>query len=1056
MGHAAKRIKQGPGDEAIEALWRRLDDRERTIVSYLVCIPPPVSIDLLASLGGVTAVAVLNLMEKLKRKEIVSENKGARGLYSVRDRSITDLLRSHTGEERTKEAIRRLIGHYVKSAAQGNETTLILAELYQNFPDSREGLEITKKAADIMRDSGQKAKAVVYYDRIVRCLSQGSLTSAEAELFLDAVIGKTSIVMHRIPVHEQLPVLTKAEAAAEEHALWDRLPRIKLWLGRSLQDTGQHKKAARYINDFLRLSKRIGDTAMLKKTSHWVSEYFTWNGRFSEATRRYEQMVGDLEEFGDDEMTLMAAQIVGLSYAMCGRVSRGLGMVDAVRVKAQQLGLQDVVNYCDQTSTAILIQLRRIPEAEFYLNRLSASCDEDLGPFLAWTVCDHRACVLCSRQDYEGAFKSLKKKAILSRSMGRPHSPFPSTFETLSILESKGFADDDVNMESLLNDVLNWDDLFTKGIALRHRALRGIESGQWDAPRSLADLQESERCLRRSGAQIELARTRIGLGKHYLAAGDPKTARQHLARAYEFFSTIDSSLFPADLLHLMPQEQRVRLMVERMTRVNESLGTLRDMPAFLEKVIDVAMDFTMAMRGAFVAPHAGGPKMIASRNLDPSFYSTERFKRVAGLTTEAISEGAELIVAPLAGRHVPGGADGDPLVCIPARLGEEVMGHLVLDGRFGNEPFPDDLIPFVRMLASQIAVGLANIRTFEELRRQKERLEEEAVFYKKEMGIAEPAAAMVGSSGAMRSVIDQIRQVAGTDSLVLVLGETGVGKELVAKAIHGLSGRKDGPFIPVNLAALPQELVASELFGHERGAFTGAVENKKGRFELADGGTIFLDEIGDLAPGVQVKLLRILQEPTFERIGGTKQIRSDFRVIAATNKDLRAEVERGAFRQDLYYRLNVFPINVPPLRERKDDIPLLARLFAERFARSLGREAPVMPSREIKKLFGYEWPGNVRELEHFIERAVILANGGVVVFPELNRPSRRTVDNDHTGDEAKESSADSLESVEREHLLRVLERNGWRISGPRGAAIVLGLKESTLRFRMAKLGIKKP
>jgi transcriptional regulator with GAF, ATPase, and Fis domain len=950
--------------------------------------------------------------------------------------------------------IRRVIGHIRSSSIQGDETTLVLAELYQNLTDSREGLEIAKSGADIMRRSGQKAKAAAYYDRVLRCLSNGSLTPGEAVLFVDAVIGKTSIMTHRTPVPEQIPVLTRAEEVAEEHSLWDRMPRIKLWLGRALQDTGQHKLAARYINDFLRLSERIEDAAILKSTSHWVSEYFTWSGRFSEATRRYEQMVGDLEEFGDDEMALMSSQIVGLSYAVCGRVSRGLGMVDAVRTKAEALNLPEVVNYCDQTSAAILIQLRKIPEAEFYLNRLSSFSDETLGPFLAWTVCDHRAFILCSKQDFDGAFKSLKKKALLSRSMGRSHSPFPSTFETLSVLESKGFVDEDVNMDSLLNDVLNWDDIFTKGLALRHRALRRMEAGHPDR-QALSDLHESERLLRRSGARIELARTRIALGKYHLSMGETKTARQHLSRAWEFFSTIDSALFPHDLLYLMPQEQRVKLMVERMTRINESLGTLQDMPSFLEKVIDVALDLTMAMRGAFVVPEPDGPRMIASRNLDRSLYNTERFRRVVDLTTDTIDKGAELIIPPSAGRAGPATTD-DPLICMPARLGGEVIGHLVLDGRLGSEPFPEGLVHFVRMLASQIAVGLANIRTYEELRKQKDRLEEEAVFYKKEMGIAEPIAAIVGSSDAMKALIDQIRQVAATDSSVLILGETGVGKELVAKAIHGLSKRMDGPFIPVNLAALPQELTASELFGHDKGAFTGAHENKKGRFELADGGTIFLDEIGDLAPQVQVKLLRVLQEGIFERVGGTKSIRSDFRVIAATNKDLRTEVEQGTFRQDLYYRLNVFPLNVPPLRERKKDIPPLTRHFADRFAKSLGRKPPIISQKEMGKLLDYGWPGNIRELEHFIERAVILSGGGAIMFSGLEQPPERAGDGGNAAVVQNGGYANSLATIERDHILRILAATGWRVSGKGGAAAILQLKASTLRFRMAKLGIKKP
>ena len=280
-------------------------------------------------------------------------------------------------------------------------------------------------------------------------------------------------------------------------------------------------------------------------------------------------------------------------------------------------------------------------------------------------------------------------------------------------------------------------------------------------------------------------------------------------------------------------------------------------------------------------------------------------------------------------------------------------------------------------------MGLSNIRIYEEMRERKDRFEEEAIFYKQEMGIASSPEMIIGKSAAIKTVIDQMRQVACTDSSVLIMGETGVGKELVAKAIHNLSERRDGPFIPVNLAAFPQELVASELFGHEKGAFTGAHEKNKGRFELADGGTIFLDEIGDLPFNVQVKLLRVLQDGAFERLGSAKPIQSDFRVIAATNKDLSLEVEKGTFRQDLYYRLNVFPVHVPSLRERKEDIPLIGHHFVDKFSKKMGKGIRRIPGEELKKLMEYHWPGNVRELKHLIERAVILSDGSRITFSSL-------------------------------------------------------------------------
>jgi transcriptional regulator with GAF, ATPase, and Fis domain len=337
---------------------------------------------------------------------------------------------------------------------------------------------------------------------------------------------------------------------------------------------------------------------------------------------------------------------------------------------------------------------------------------------------------------------------------------------------------------------------------------------------------------------------------------------------------------------------------------------------------------------------------------------------------------------------------------------------------------------------------------FDEMKVRRERLEDETTFYRRELGIASPAEALIGRSDPLGRVVAQIRQVAPTDSSVLIMGETGVGKELVAKAIHNLSGRKDGPFIPVNLVALPPDLVASELFGHEKGAFTGAYGRHKGRFELADHGTIFLDEIGDLSPQVQVKLLRVLQEGTFERLGSSRPVKSDFRVVAATNKELVRQVEKGSFREDLYYRLNVFPLQVPPLRERREDIPLLAQHFLDQCCQQMGKEIKRIPNEELKKLVEYHWPGNVRELKHFIERAVILSDGLRISLSGLDHGSAHR-------EPIESAGLLPWADMERDYLKKVLNATHWKVSGRNGAAAILGLKPTTLFFRMKKLGLRK-
>jgi PAS domain S-box-containing protein len=349
------------------------------------------------------------------------------------------------------------------------------------------------------------------------------------------------------------------------------------------------------------------------------------------------------------------------------------------------------------------------------------------------------------------------------------------------------------------------------------------------------------------------------------------------------------------------------------------------------------------------------------------------------------------------------------------------------------------------------------------MEREKARLEAQTTYLIDEIKEAHNFEEIVGQSRALAEVIENVKLVASTDSSVLILGETGTGKELVARAVHSNSERRNRPLIKVNCAALPVGLIESELFGHEKGAFTGATDRRIGRFELAQGGTIFLDEIGDMPPDLQVKLLRVLQEHEFERLGGANLIKVDVRVIAATNRDLPRSVSEGTFRQDLYYRLNVFPVQLPPLRERREDIPPLVHYFVRRFSLKIGRKITRIQRETMDRLVSYSWPGNVRELENVIERAVILSRGIELevapdVLPEiapvaLTQAAAPLPAPDERGPAIP--SPQSIDQVERNHILEVLMRTNWRIEGADGAAALLNLNPSTLRSRMKKLGVQR-
>jgi len=381
----------------------------------------------------------------------------------------------------------------------------------------------------------------------------------------------------------------------------------------------------------------------------------------------------------------------------------------------------------------------------------------------------------------------------------------------------------------------------------------------------------------------------------------------------------------------------------------------------------------------------------------------------------------------------------------PLMAPHRVIGVLGL-GRLAPTPFTDDELDLVTVIAGQLAIALENAMAFEEIEALKEQLTRENVYLQEEIRGTHQFEEIVGESRTLTRVLDEIRTVAPTDTTVLLLGETGTGKELLARAVHAASERRSRALVTVNCTTSPAGLLESEWFGHERGAFTGALTQKVGRFELAHQGTLFLDEIGDVPLDLQSKLLRVLQEHEIERLGSTRTIRVDFRLIAATNRDLEEMVGKRAFRSDLFYRLNVFPVRIPPLRDRKDDIPPLVFYFAQRFAKRLRKPIESVSRESLDALCRWSWPGNIRELQNVIERAVILSKGPVLT---VSRAEFETA-------VPAISTPVTLEDAEREHILRALAETNWVIGGSRGAAARLGLKRTSLVSTMRRLHIVRP
>jgi len=470
------------------------------------------------------------------------------------------------------------------------------------------------------------------------------------------------------------------------------------------------------------------------------------------------------------------------------------------------------------------------------------------------------------------------------------------------------------------------------------------------------------------------------------------------------------------------QQEEVLARVSTHLALQQIKARLQESEARLERIIDSAMDAIIAVDDA--------GRILLFNCAAERVFRCQAEEAIGGPCQRFLSQALCRVLT----EYMSGAGPKTP-IWVPEGHGAR---------RADGETFPVEAT-FSRAETNGRALYTVFLRDVQE----RQRLRGLNLYLQEELQGSEAEGDLIGASEGLRAVMENVRQVAVTEASVLLLGETGTGKEVIARAIHAASTRKDQALVTLNCAAIPRDLVENELFGHEKGAFTGALARKLGRFELADKGTLFLDELGELPLDLQAKLLRVLQEGEFERVGGTETRKVDVRILAATNRDLARRARDGSFRADLYYRLNVFPITLPPLRHRKEDVPLLVQHFVRRYAEKYGKSIAAIPAHAMNALEAHDWPGNVRELQHMIERAVILTRGAELAF------DAGILDPAPSG-QLGPPPIETLEAAERAHILKALEACGWRVSGRGGAADLLGLRPSTLDFRMKKLGINRP
>ena len=606
-----------------------------------------------------------------------------------------------------------------------------------------------------------------------------------------------------------------------------------------------------------------------------------------------------------------------------------------------------------------MADIRRLDDAQLYLEKALNDANVQRPSWVTIRALVTLAYVHYLRHDQEKCMHYVREYLKHSREVNVSVSPYSYWMELcLAARQGKLPHMDGLDFAKETDEMIEGNNIYLQGISYRFQAL--LARGQGEADETIIGLltRSAER-LAESGHRIELAMTECELARQFHSLGRFDEARQSADKSAEIIAPFGNDLLPDDVKQLARWSGSHDNLLEEILRLSQDIVTERDHREVAQHIISVSNRLTEAERGAIFLlepKEESGITLRVSKNLTRANIGNAKFAKSMQLIKKVIREGKGYI-----GPH-PENKDLPSCICVPMVLRDEVVGALYHDNRFLRRGFKGEDLKLLAHFAGLAAFALDNAKAYEEIVRLNQKLLQEKEYLEEQQLQDLYLDEFIGTSPEIKQVGLQIRQVADSDATVLILGETGVGKELVARAIHHHSHRKDKPFIRVHCSALPESLIASELFGHERGAFTGAVGRRIGRFELADGGTLFLDEIGELPQGIQVLLLRVLQSKEFERVGGSDTLRSDFRLIAATNADLEAKVKEHQFRADLFYRLNVFPIRVPPLRNRKMDIPLLADFFLKNYTTKLKKSVRHVRDEDLSRLLDYDWPGNVREL----------------------------------------------------------------------------------------------
>ena len=1012
---------------------------------FLSLLPPPVSLDILCTITRHPPVKVLQIVEDLVQSGVLLRyrEKGA-GYYFLSDFKTGREELKNCPPSQLKQMGQQAITGVCEHLPDSPRRWLNLAHIYQLSGLPLGHFREMVRAGHHCLAQNLPMDAAEYYRLAMEGAPQDNLSPTAQKDFIDAAIGLCTCRDTSLAKDIQRNYLLKGLGFSGQVNDPIRKVKLKILLAKTYIKTIRSDRASKYLEEaWEMLSRHDFPIEVRIQVALANSEQLFWQGYITKAIERYESVIGSHEELPGDVETLKSCIRLGWTYGNAGETARGIGLVRAVRRKARELGAQDLERYATLSLVIILAEARRIEEGEKFLEEIFQTPEELLDHYTLWPGNGKRAYFACCRGEYEKAFTYLCRAWDNSQSLGTPHHRGPDNLEVMLAVEERGMVHPHWNFEADIRRLLNWPDIYMQGVAYRFRALKAHKA-KGNIQEIKADLKRAIGLLSQAGAKIELSHAQVLLARIRISEKKVGPAERLLKAAWEVFSKVNPDLFPEDLKPYLDRASKNALWVQSLLKIGNALSANRTRDELLGKIIKQAMRIAGAERGAIFLRQHRELNMAVSRNLAPSEISRNNFSKQMDLIHSVMESGIEVVLKPERGDDLEGeGWKGG----FPIRLKARVMGVLFMDRGPTRLRLPDDEISLLKIICNQAAVALENMEAYEEVMDQNNELAAETHFYRETLEPNPLKTQMIGRSEPFKKMLGLVSRVADSDTTVMITGETGVGKDMVAQAIHQHSNRSSGPFIAVNLVSLSPELIASELFGHEKGAFTGASQTRKGRFELASRGTLFLDDIDAFSLDIQVKMLRVLETKAFERVGGSQTLNTKFRLVAASNRNIEDLVAQGLFRSDFYYRLNVFPIKIPALRERVEDIPALAKYFMEMFGKKFDKRFDGIPKRDLDLMMNYHWPGNIRELRHIMERAVLLSRNGSFRLPPLDTAPVMAI--------SDPGRILPLKEMEAGHILKALTRCRGKVSGRGGAAELLQVKPTTLYSKMKRLDIRR-